>query len=78
MKKSVGKTPELVRRRPAEACGVAGGFTGAIVAIAYGDTRTGIAAIAGFLPVAVTYIVDQGGVRGLWRRLIGAEQCEQA
>jgi hypothetical protein len=61
----------VVRRRPAESTAAAGGLAGLAVAIGSGDTVTVVVALLGFVPAAVTYLVSNGGVRGLAAKLWG-------
>ena len=61
----------IVRRRPAESSAAAGGLAGLAVAITAGDTVTVAVAVLGFLPACVTYLVANGGVRGVALKLWG-------
>lgn len=58
-----------MRRRPAETTGAAGGLI-AVVAALVGlpvEVVAALAAVAGALPAAVTWVVERGGVRGVAR-----------
>ena len=62
----------VVRRKPAETGGTLGA---AAVAVAYAagcsaDTIAAVGIVAGLVPVAVTWVVDHGGVRGVARLVL--------
>ena len=72
MTESKTRRPKVVRRRPAESTSAAGGIAGIAVALTAGDTTTLIVALLGFVPAAVTLLVENGGVRGVARLLWGS------
>lgn len=60
-------------RRPAETAGVGGGGVAVLVAAAGGSAGqvAVVAAVAGLLPAVVTALRVNGGVRGIWRLVVG-------
>ena len=69
----IGRT---VRRRPAESAGVAGSvLVGLFTAIHGHDWVTAAAAIVGVLPACWTFVLDQGGVVGIWRELLNGRNA---
>lgn len=61
----------IAKKRPAETSGTLGA---AAVAVAYAagcsaDTIAAVGVVAGLVPTAVSFVVDNGGVRGVARRL---------
>jgi hypothetical protein len=73
MPNAQSKKRGVVRRRPAESTAAAGGLAGLAVAITSGDTVTVVVALLGFVPACVTYLVANGGVRGVAGSLLGAK-----
>jgi hypothetical protein len=72
----IGRT---VRRRPAESAGVAGSvLVGLFTAIHGHDWVTAAAAIVGVLPACWTFVLDQGGVVGIWRELMNGRNARPA
>lgn len=62
----------VVRRRPAESLAIASAFAlllGRALGIDDADTITAIAVVIGFIPSAVSWVVDRFGDRFGWRRV---------
>lgn len=59
----------VVRSRPAEATGGVGGLAGVVAGLLSGDWKVAVAAVAGFLPAAVTYLKANHGLKGVWRSI---------
>lgn len=66
---------KLHRTRPAEVGAVgAGGITA--LAAALGASQPEVAVLAfmtGAVPAAISYLVDRGGLRGIWRSLVNGK-----
>lgn len=66
--------PTIHRRRPAETAAGGVGLGALIVAIASGDTLAAVIALVGAIPAIVTYLNDNGGLRGILRGIVGARE----
>jgi ammonia channel protein AmtB len=71
MPNPASRTRAAARRRPAEVTAASGGLAGVVIALAAGDTVTAMVALIGFIPGAVSFVVERGGVRGLVADLWG-------
>jgi hypothetical protein len=72
MSKTAGRAHQTLRRRPAESVAAGGGLAGLAVALTAGDRVTVIVALIGFVPAVVSFVVENGGVRGLVGKLMGS------
>ena len=72
MSKTAGRAQACLKRRPAEAVAAGGGVAGLAVAVSTGDRIAVLVALIGFVPAVVSFVVQQGGVRGLVTQFIGA------
>lgn len=59
----------LIKNRPAETAGATLGIAGVVTAIATGDAVVAITAASNFVPAVVTFVVEHGGLRGLFLTL---------
>lgn len=53
-----------VKTRPAESVGATGGLAGFVIAVAEHNWTAACIALVGFLPAIVTFLVENGGIKG--------------
>jgi hypothetical protein len=68
----LGAQVQVVRRRPAESTAAAGGLACLVIATRSGDLVTVAVALIGLVPAAISYLVDNGGLRGILGRCWGS------
>lgn len=63
-----------MKSRPAETAGALVGTTGLVAAIASGNYLAAGVAVAGYIPALVTWLVNNGGIRGALQALWGGKR----